>query len=99
MKPSTPVLFQKFVDLFERELVQADNPRLRTIGRRQRVPRFGLGFKVDDDPSAMIAVTATEVGVRQVMGPGLQKKPHRTRTRTSLGSWTASMRNPGWAPP
>jgi hypothetical protein len=35
--------------------------------------------------SAMIAVTATEVGVRQIMGPGLQKKPHRTRARNFLG--------------
>jgi hypothetical protein len=58
------VLFQKLIDLFERKLVQADDPRLRTGAWRQRVPRLDLAFDFDDDPSAMIAVAATEVRVR-----------------------------------
>jgi hypothetical protein len=79
------VLFQKLIELFERKLVQADDPRLRTRTWRQRVPRCDLALDFDDDPSAMIAVAATEVSVRQVMGAGLQKKPNRTRARDLLG--------------
>jgi hypothetical protein len=79
------VLLQKLIELFKRKLVQADDPRLRTRTWRQRVPRFDLAVDFDDDPSAMIAVAATEVGVRQEMGAGLQKKPNRTRARDLLG--------------
>jgi hypothetical protein len=80
------VLFQKLIDLFERKLVQADDPRLRTGAWRQRVPRLDLAFDFDDDPSAMIAGS----------WPDWCGKA-KWRILPAIGSWLTQSRPPGKA--
>jgi hypothetical protein len=79
------VVLQELVEFFERELVQANDPSPRPISRRHRIARLDLAVNVDDDPSAMIAVMATEVGVCKVVGASLQKKSNRPGARNLLG--------------
>jgi len=62
--------FYQFVDLFEREFGEPDDPNGVTVNGRQGVPRFLFRIALDDDPRAVIPVHATEIRVGEVVETG-----------------------------
>jgi hypothetical protein len=64
---------QHFVDLLQREPVEAYDLGLGSVNGRQYAARLLLAFYIDYYPRFMISVIAAEFRIREVMRPRLEK--------------------------